>query len=140
MAVGYGGFWLRVVATILDALIVGAVTIPLVFMLGVGSLTDERAFLSFMPMFNLLLIAGAWLYEAALTSSSYQATIGKLVVGLKVTDANGNRLSFLHATGRHFAKLLSQLTLFIGYLMVAFTERKQGLHDFIAGTLVVKNR
>jgi uncharacterized RDD family membrane protein YckC len=59
-----------------------------------------------------------------------------MIFGLKVTDLYGNRISFERATGRHFAKILSAMILCIGYLMVAFTERKQGLHDLLAGTLV----
>jgi uncharacterized RDD family membrane protein YckC len=80
----------------------------------------------------------AWIYEAWMTSSDRQATVGKMAVGLKVTDLNGQRISFARATGRHFAKILSAMVLFIGYIMAAFTERKQGLHDILAGTLVVK--
>jgi uncharacterized RDD family membrane protein YckC len=74
-----------------------------------------------------------------MTSSDRQATVGKIAVGLKVTDLYGQRISFARATGRHFAKILSAMVLFIGYIMVAFTERKQGLHDILAGTLVVKS-
>jgi uncharacterized RDD family membrane protein YckC len=81
-----------------------------------------------------------WLYEALMTSSSKQATVGKMVFGLVVTDTQGARLSFLHATGRHFAKFLSTLTLLIGYVMAAFTERKQALHDFVAGTYVLHGK
>ena len=53
-----------------------------------------------------------------------------------ITDLYGNRISFERATGRHFAKWLSSMVLGIGYIMVGFTERKQGLHDLVAGTLV----
>ena len=81
-------------------------------------------------------VFGSWLYEAFMESSSYQATLGKMIFGMKVTDLNGNRISFERATGRHFAKWLSAMVLFIGYIMVGFTERKQGLHDLLAGTLV----
>ncbi|HKF21566.1 MAG TPA: RDD family protein, partial [Candidatus Angelobacter sp.] len=86
-----------------------------------------------------LVLAGVWLYDALLTSSSWQGTVGKRVLRLKVTDLAGNKISFARATGRFFAKLISRavLTMFI-YLVVAFTERKQGLHDLIAGTLVMK--
>jgi len=84
----------------------------------------------------ILLLFGSWLYEAFMESSSYQATVGKMIFGMKVTDLNGNRISFERATGRHFAKWLSGVILGIGYIMVAFTERKQGLHDILAGTLV----
>ena len=71
-------------------------------------------------------------------SSSLQATLGKMIFGMKVTDLNGNRISFARATGRHFAKYLSSMILFIGYIMAGFTERKQALHDMIAGTLVIR--
>jgi uncharacterized RDD family membrane protein YckC len=84
----------------------------------------------------VLVLFGSWLYEAFMESSSYQATLGKMIFGMKVTDLNGNRISFGRATWRHFAKWLSAMILFIGYIMVGFTERKQGLHDLLAGTLV----
>jgi uncharacterized RDD family membrane protein YckC len=78
-----------------------------------------------------------WLYFAYQESSPAQATIGKRALGIKVTDLEGNRISFGRATGRYFAKYLSAITLFIGFLLAAFTARKQALHDMIAGTLVV---
>jgi len=70
-------------------------------------------------------------------ASEKQATLGKMAMGLIVTDDNNQRLTFGRATGRHFAKYLSGLALGIGFVMAAFTERKQALHDMIAGTLVV---
>ena len=79
-----------------------------------------------------------WLYEALLTSSERGATLGKMAVGLRVVTEQGERISFLRATGRYFAKYVSALILGIGFLMVAFTDRKRGLHDMIAGTLVIK--
>ena len=112
VAVGYGGFWIRVVAAIIDGIILRLVVSP------------------------IRMIFGSWLYEAFMESSSYQATLGKMIFGMKVTDLNGNRISFERATGRHFAKWLSTMILGIGYIMVGFTERKQGLHDLLAGTLV----
>jgi len=81
-------------------------------------------------------VAGSWLYEALMESSSRQATLGKMIFGMKVTDLSGNRISFARATGRYFAKWLSGLTLLIGYIIAGFTERKQALHDMLAGTLV----
>jgi len=84
----------------------------------------------------LLVIAGQWLYEAFMQSSQYQATLGKMIFGMKVTDLYGNRISFARATGRHFAKWLSAMLFCVGFIMVGFTERKQGLHDMLAGTLV----
>ena len=86
----------------------------------------------------VLVIAGGWLYEAFMLSSSYQATLGKMIFGMKVTDLQGNRISFARATGRHFAKIVSGMILLIGFIMVGLTERKQGLHDLLAGTLVRK--
>jgi uncharacterized RDD family membrane protein YckC len=87
-----------------------------------------------------IFIGGSWLYSALMESSSWQATLGKRALGLRVTDEHGERMSFAHATGRYFSKLLSAMTLGIGYLMVAFTDRKRGLHDMIANTLVVQSR
>jgi uncharacterized RDD family membrane protein YckC len=71
-------------------------------------------------------------------SSARQATLGKMALGIVVTDLDGNRIGFGRATGRYFAKILSALILLIGFIMAAFTQKKQGLHDIIAGTLVVK--
>ena len=84
----------------------------------------------------MLVLLGGWLYEALMESSSYQATLGKMILGMKVTDLYGNRISFGRATGRHFAKILSGMVLCIGFIMVGLTQRKQGLHDLLAGTLV----
>ncbi len=123
----YAGFWVRVLAWIIDVIIVGVIVRiafaadPGIHIVGFG-----------------LGFFGGWLYEALLTSSSMQATLGKLVLGMRVTDLQGQRITFGRATARHFAKYLSTAILGIGYLMVAFTEKKQGLHDMIAGTLVVK--
>jgi uncharacterized RDD family membrane protein YckC len=144
VGVRYGGFWIRVVAAIIDAIIVRVVVSPIRFFVGGLGLAERmmrgipHAGLIFFGS-GITLIAtlfGSWLYEAFMESSSYQATLGKMILGMKVTDLNGNRISFERATGRHFAKGLSALILLIGYIMVGFTERKQGLHDLLAGTLV----
>ena len=141
--VGYGGFWIRVVAAIIDAVILRVVVAPvgMIFgglgMAGVMSGIPHRG-LGILGggITIILLIFGSWLYEAFMESSSYQATLGKMIFGMKVTDLYGNRISFERATGRHFAKWLSTMILGIGYIMVGLTERKQGLHDLLAGTLV----
>jgi uncharacterized RDD family membrane protein YckC len=70
-------------------------------------------------------------------SSSRQATLGKMALGIVVTDMDGKRISFGRAVGRNLGKIISQIILFIGFLMVAFTQKKQGLHDIIANCLVV---
>jgi uncharacterized RDD family membrane protein YckC len=72
-------------------------------------------------------------------SSSKQATIGKLMLKIRVTNATGARIGFGRASGRYFAKFISGATLLIGYVMAGFTERKQALHDIIAGTLVFRD-
>ena len=82
-------------------------------------------------------IVGPWLYTALFESSAMQATPGKKAIGLKVTDLQGNRISFGRATGRYFAEWITGMTLFVGYVMVAFTQKRQTLHDMIAGTVVV---
>jgi len=144
-AVGYGGFWIRVVAFIIDAIIVRAVAWPVSMILGLGGLAGMMGGFPLgvlgLHLFGsgvvlMLVLFGSWLYEAFMLSSPYQATLGKMIFGMKVTDLYGNRISFARATGRHFAKWLSGMLLGIGYIMVGFTERKQGLHDMLAGTLV----
>lgn len=79
-----------------------------------------------------------WLYEAFMMSSEWQATVGKRVMSIVVTDMEGKRITFARATGRHFAKYISAALLGIGFIIAAFTARKQALHDMIAETLVVK--
>ncbi len=80
-----------------------------------------------------------WLYFALMESSERQATFGKAMLNLRVADANGNRLSFGHASGRFFSKIITGMVPFgIGYIMAGFTQKKQALHDFIAGTVVIR--
>ena len=80
----------------------------------------------------------SWLYYAVMESGNNQATLGKMALNLKVTDMNGEPISFARATGRYFGKILSGAILYIGYIMIAFTDKKQGLHDMIANCLVIK--
>jgi uncharacterized RDD family membrane protein YckC len=142
--VRYGGFWIRFVAAIIDGVIVQVVVMPLSFI--VGGVTGFAGAMGGMahaglPIMGGILgffigVGGAWLYEALMESSTRQATLGKMIFGMRVTDLAGNRISFARATGRHFGKWISALVLFIGYIMAGFTERKQALHDMLAGTLV----
>lgn len=142
---GYAGFWLRLAAYIVDAIIVGVVQYGIGFIMLGGSFMAmsaedmEGGMPPGMALWYLLSIAIQWVYFAYQESSPTQATIGKKLVGIKVTDMNGERISFLNATGRHFAKIISAVILLIGFLMVAFTEKRQGLHDILAKTLVVKS-
>ena len=142
----YGGFWLRFVAAFLDGLLVEVVVLPVSFALGAGvGLAGGAVSMPEMGRQIVAAIGGmafgllvSWLYEAIMESSEKQATFGKMLLGLKVTDEAGQRISFARASGRHFAKYLSGMILFIGYIMAGFTEKKQALHDMIAGTLVMK--
>jgi uncharacterized RDD family membrane protein YckC len=88
-------------------------------------------------MLVLLIFAGSWLYHTWMESSRYQATLGKMALGIIVTDLYGNRISFARANGRFFGKWISGMVMNVGYLMAAFTEKKQALHDILAGCLVV---
>ncbi len=138
----FAGFWKRFVAYIVDVILYLIVFAIVVSLLG-GSLfttaTSPEAILAAAGVY-LFYYPGWWLYFALMESSSAQATLGKKIMGIKVTDRFGQPLSFGHATGRHFSALITQFTLTIGYLMAAFTARKQALHDMIASTLVVNNR
>jgi uncharacterized RDD family membrane protein YckC len=78
------------------------------------------------------------LYFSAMESSQYQGTLGKIVMGIKVVDHNNQRLDFSRALLRNLSKVLSAFLLGIGYIMIIFDSRKQGLHDKIADTYVVK--
>jgi uncharacterized RDD family membrane protein YckC len=146
----YAGFWIRVLATIIDRVILGVVLSPLFFIYVLpaiikgsqGGFDEDNPHFSFTIAPTVWIIASVvcWAYEAVLTSSEWQGTVGKRVLGLKVTDLNGKRISLGRSTGRFFAKILSFAICYIGVIMVAFTERKQGLHDTLAGTLVWKGR
>ena len=130
----YAGFWRRFAAAFIDGIIFFVVLFVCDFVLGqiVGTSTTAFATLS-----TALSIGLGVAYYVGQESSTQQATIGKRALGIIVTDMHGNRISTGRATGRYFGKILSGLILLIGYLMAAFTEKKQALHDKMAGTLVV---
>lgn len=85
-----------------------------------------------------IMLAFPWLYYAVLESSDKKATFGKRALDIKVIDSNNNKISFLRATIRYWSKFISALILLVGYIMAAFTPKKQALHDIIASTYVVK--
>jgi len=153
--VEYAGFWLRFLALLIDNVVMGLgvilILIPLIF------LTGLRAFLGefhpsedmndvgvFMLIGFVFLVATAslvltWLYHALMESSEWQATLGKKVLGLVVTDMAGRRVSFGRSTGRHFGKMITNMIpAFIGYIMAGFTEKRQAIHDMLAGCLVLR--
>ena len=122
--VAYGGFWIRVVAYIIDGILLTIVCGVVDRLLGINILATDWD--HYDPLANVI--------------SERGATVGKMVMGLRVVTSDGRRLSFMNATGRYFAKILSAIILCIGFIMVAFTDKKRGLHDIIAGTLVIKTR
>ncbi|NUO80679.1 RDD family protein [candidate division KSB1 bacterium] len=133
----YAGFWRRFAAAFIDGLITTVLGFIaggiLGFIYGVSTGTAEGA--EFLGQIAGLMVG--WIYFASFESSTKQATLGKMALGIKVTDNNGDPVGFGKASGRHFGKLVSTLILFIGFIMVAFTQKKQGLHDMMAGCLVV---
>jgi uncharacterized RDD family membrane protein YckC len=136
--VAYGGFWIRVVAYIIDGILLTIVCGVADRLLGINILATDWD--HYDPLANVISLVIGWLYFALLESSERGATVGKMVMGLRVVTSDGQRLSFMNATGRYFAKILSAIILCIGFIMVAFTDKKRGLHDIIAGTLVIKTR
>lgn len=155
--VTYAGFWLRLVAHLIDSFIIGVAVlfllVPIFFLMGgvalfsslpreMGAHPDPAqvgAVLSFIFMLAGLGLLGQWLYFAYLESGEKQGTWGKQMLGIYVTDLAGYRVTFARASGRFFAKLISGLIpLGIGYIMAGFTERKQALHDMIASCLVLR--
>ena len=136
----YGGFWIRLVAYLIDGVLLYLVTLPLGFFLPKTVSVEGGILWGAFLLVGVTSVVLPWLYFAGFESSSMQGTLGKKVLGLKVIGSDGNRISFLRATGRYFAKILSTLILGIGFIMIAFTEKKRGLHDMLAGTFVIKKR
>ncbi len=131
--VTYAGFWKRFAAAIIDGIVlvvVGGVAGGIL-----GAAGGDRETINLTG--NVTGIVLNMLYFALMESSTLQATLGKMALGIQVTDLHGNPISFGRAVGRHFAKILSAVILLIGYVMAGFTEKKQALHDMIAGCLVV---
>jgi uncharacterized RDD family membrane protein YckC len=149
----YAGFWRRAGSFVLDTLVIQIPAGLLTDLFGgsgasstttTSPLTGVRStHFHIEPLrFAVTSVFGflvAWLYYALLQSSSWQATVGQRAVGVRVTDLDGNRISFARASGREFASILSGLIFGIGYLMIIWTERKQALHDMLANTLVVRD-
>lgn len=144
--VEYAGFWLRVVASIIDSFIRGVIGGALsggtnrVLVLALESMHVNPLITVFIAVSVSMImgIAISCAYDVFQETSDTQATMGKAMLGLKVTDLNGEKLEVLTAVIRHFAKYVSVFTFGIGFLMAGFTEKKQALHDLIAGTLVVR--
>lgn len=157
----YAGFWARFVAILIDSIIISIITFVIVGILSAIGITAIGGLAGMEEMANQppeeippgLIIGligaymglittsfiGSWLYFALMESSYRQATLGKMAMGIVVTDMHGDRISFLRATGRYFGKIISGMIFYIGYIMAAFTDRKQALHDMMANTLVLRD-
>jgi uncharacterized RDD family membrane protein YckC len=125
----YSGFWMRAFALILDTLLM----LPVSLLFAYFEKQDNLFWAGFFGS-----IVFGWLYFSLFESGAWQATPGKRLMKIRVTSLQGERISFGRATGRYFAKILSAPILGIGYLMAAFTEKKQALYDMICETLVLK--
>ena len=134
----YAGFWNRFAASFIDSVIVviGGFLPSLPFLIAEGMSTATTYPFWMILEFIVSLVIG-WLYFTLLESSTKQATIGKMAVGIIVTDLNGKRIFFGRANGRYWGKVISFLILGIGYIMAGFTRKKQALHDIMADTLVL---
>lgn len=159
----YAGFWWRFLAWLIDMVLLWIVQQGIILAAGAAGyalepseaevqmlterLMEDRDFLGFygdlfamqVPLMVISTVVNL-LYFVLMEASPKQGTLGKMALGITVTDTKGQRISFLRALGRFFAKYVSALTLFIGYIMAGFTEKKQALHDMIAGTLVMKKQ
>ncbi|MBU8877625.1 RDD family protein [Bacillus sp. FJAT-29790] len=154
----YGGFWIRFAAYLIDSIVIGiplSILSIIIFMIFFGTsgaydviFADPEymdpdmvylgSYFGAMGITTLINIGAVVAYFAGLHASKWQATVGKKLLGLKVTDLHGNRISFWRAFGRYLAMSFLSGILLIGYIIAAFTEKKQALHDLIAGTIVIK--
>jgi uncharacterized RDD family membrane protein YckC len=135
----HGGFWRRAAAYFIDGFIVGIIgwVVALVLIFGLAA-SGGVAMMMLGAMLNyVIVLAIYWLYFALQESSAAQATLGKRAMDLKVVDERGRRISFGRATGRFFGKIVSWFIAGVGFILAAFTERKQALHDMMASTFVV---
>jgi len=144
----YAGFWRRVVAAILDqivltvgrAFVYGAIVLMIYAGLYLFEIKDQHTLIFAVTGGCLwfLDIWLTWIYFALMESSSLKGTLGKLALGIRVYHRDQTRaLTFEEATVRYFSKILSRMTLMVGYIMCAFSSRKQSLHDFVAKSVLL---
>jgi uncharacterized RDD family membrane protein YckC len=151
----YAGFWIRFAAYLLDAIILGipfTILVIVIFVISIGSMkgsfdpsfweqgdiTDKQA-ITLILSYIIVMVLGIIIsvaYFAGMHASIWQATIGKKLLKLKVTDLHGNRITFWRSFGRLLAMSFLSGIFYFGYIMTAFTEKKQSLHDLIVGTVV----
>tara|TARA_B100001063_G_scaffold157012_1_gene146447 strand:+ start:74 stop:565 length:492 start_codon:yes stop_codon:yes gene_type:complete len=119
----YAGFWQRFLAGIIDSIILIVIEVILIFIPIIGW---------------ILSLFVTWLYFAIQHSSTKQATFGMRALDIKITNENHGKIGFWRATGNFYLTVISALVVFIGFLMIAFTSRKQGFHNLISRTLCIK--
>ena len=146
--ISYAGFMSRFAAAMIDGLILTVIDCLLMLIVNAidsnpisyrhGFNWKSETWVMMGMLYNLWNLILTWLYFTMSESSEGKATLGKKALGLVVTDESGRRISFGRANGRYFGKIVSGLLLCVGYLMAAFTDHKQALHDILAGTLVLK--
>jgi uncharacterized RDD family membrane protein YckC len=136
----YAGFWIRAGAMLIDLIVIGvsfflAMLLAIYFFMVYDIMEAKIAFVISRSIWATWAVLAIF-YFASMESSSEQATLGKIAFRIKVGKSNGGKISFANAIGRYFSKMLSGMILYIGYIMVGFDEKKQGLHDKIANTYV----
>ena len=153
-AIAYAGFWRRVLAWLIDntaltgvyVAIFAAVRVLSPDTFGSGPVLVNREVdysalaATILAFANIAAVCAAigWAYYVLLESSPARGTLGKLALGLYVADVHGDPISYWRAVARNMLKLFSSLLIGLGWLMAAFTPRKQALHDMLAGTLVLR--
>lgn len=149
-SINYASFWLRLLAFIIDYLLVSfvlSIIITMVIMIGFAEMGPQiveqgddwvRNMSESWAPAPFILIGAFWLYFALMHSSAWGATVGKRILGLYVADAAGHRINFGQATLRFLGKLLSVFTFFVGFLVALVHPRRQALHDLIAKTYVMR--
>ena len=155
-SVRYGGFWIRFLARFIDGILLGIVgfiiQLPLGLLMvgrlgGLGRIGDLQGPAALAALPSILALQGLSFLVGTALGLAYEmyfltsrgATLGKMALGLKVIRVDGGPISAGRAAGRYFASWLSNLTLFIGYIIAGFDERKRSLHDRICDTLVIRN-
>lgn len=140
--VHYAGFWIRVAAAIIDAIILSGVNFAVnaifrLFLLDTNLGPHAQVNVTYKVATFLTSVAGPIFYECYFLASSWMGTPGMKLAGIKIVDYAGDRISLGRAFIRYLSQILSAVILFIGYFMIAFDRRKQGLHDKLAKTLVI---
>lgn len=142
----YAGFWRRVAAYVIDNSILYFVYIqvyafvlsPAIIRMQMNDSMPLTEYVLYGVSAALSMLILQWAYFIAMEASPLQASCGKLLAGLYVTNLEGERISLAQANGRFFGKILSSLIVCVGFVMAAFTHKKQALHDMMANTLVLK--